>query len=306
VSALAHRLACALALAVLGACDATATDRVATGDPAGTSVPAVTEDRLIARIDGRALGVEQVQELIDAADAGLGRAAAREALIRAELLAAEARRRGFDRERAVSRARRDALARRLLEREAQQVTVDSLDQAELERLYAQQRERFVHGPLRKVVHAVVRTGKDRLEPAAAAEAARRIAAAASTAGTEEEFRAAVGQFKAELGKALKTESLPPFAAESRRFVPEFVSATFALEAPGSVSAPIETSFGWHVIMLLEELPPRNTPFGEAREIIGRELLPAERKRRTEQLFERLEQQAEITVDNRALAPEPAR
>ncbi|WP_073123900.1 peptidylprolyl isomerase [Reichenbachiella agariperforans] len=37
-------------------------------------------------------------------------------------------------------------------------------------------------------------------------------------------------------------------------VPEFEDAAFALQNPGDMSEPVETRFGWHIIMLLEKKP----------------------------------------------------
>jgi hypothetical protein len=42
-----------------------------------------------------------------------------------------------------------------------------------------------------------------------------------------------------------------------------------------------------VLYLIEELPARDVPFAEARQVLGEELLPRERQRRLDQLLERL-------------------
>ncbi len=49
--------------------------------------------------------------------------------------------------------------------------------------------------------------------------------------------------------------LPWFGAG--RLVPEFEEAAFAIENPGDISEPVRTSFGWHIIKLIDhrEIPP---------------------------------------------------
>jgi peptidyl-prolyl cis-trans isomerase C len=72
-------------------------------------------------------------------------------------------------------------------------------------------------------------------------------------------------------------------------VPEFEQAVVAL-APGEVSAPVETQFGWHVIRLNEERLAEAPPLDEVRQEIVTEL---QQQILSERLTE-LEDAAEIT------------
>lgn len=291
------------ASALVGACDGATSRGGAPGsDATQRRAPEIPAGELVARVGEREIGAGHVRELLAELDAGVGARGALDALVEQQLLADEAARRGFAGRREVAHARRNALARRLLEREAQHVSIESLDQERLRRIYDEQLERFVHGPQRKIVHALVRTGKGGLPEREAAQAATEIGAAVADATTEAQFRAGVEPFKERLGGAVKVESLPPFAADSQRFVAPFVAAAFAIQAPGRSSAPVATRFGWHVLWLVDELPARETSFEEAKEIIGRQLVPVEQQRRVDLLIERLEQRWGGTIDERALAP----
>jgi hypothetical protein len=74
------------------------------------------------------------------------------------------------------------------------------------------------------------------------------------------------------GLGVRVEALPAVAADGRvidysaergaTFVPEFSAAAAALRERGEVSAIVQTSFGYHVIMLLERLPGRHASQGE--------------------------------------------
>jgi hypothetical protein len=103
-----------------------------------------------------------------------------------------------------------------------------------------------------VVHAVV------LRQRAASEehalfAANAIARAVSSARTPEAFEAAAAATP-HPGTQLVVERVPPFGVDGA-IDPAFVAAAFRLRSPSDVSPVVESSFGWHVIYLIEEKPP---------------------------------------------------
>jgi hypothetical protein len=270
-------------------------------DQRSSGVSAVREelpadDRVAARVDGVPITVEEVQGLIDDADGGLGPVQALDALVRRQLLAAEAERRGYGASDDVTVERRKALARALLDRQAAEVTVDTLDQERLRAVYESRLEQFVHGPERRVIHAVARTGEKRWSSERAHEVIDQVRRAVGEATTEEEFRAAARPLvKAHGKKRLKVETLPPFHAGSRRLAAPFVEAAFAVPGPGHVTEPFQTKFGWHVLLVIEELPAADVPFEEARQIIGAEVVPLEQHRKVESLVEELRSKAGVFV-----------
>jgi len=68
----------------------------------------------------------------------------------------------------------------------------------------------------------------------------------------ENFEDLAKQFSDDQGSAKSGGVLPQFG--TGRMVPEFEKAAFALKAIGDVSEPIRTSYGWHIIKLLEKKP----------------------------------------------------
>jgi len=255
--------------------------------------------RVAAIVDGETIGVDEVRFLIDATDAGLDASSALDALIDERLLAEEAERRGFGGSE-VEVARERAMVRRLIEKEGDEVTPESLDENRLRDIYEGQKARFVHGPLRRVVHAVALFAKSGVDDPAAKSLAEEIGRAVSGAAGEEEFRARAKPFQDRKDVKVNVESLPAFSAEETGFVREFVKAAFAVPGVGKLSPPFRSSFGWHVLLVLDEMPAESIPFEKAKATIAEEVLPFEKKRRFDALLERLSKEHGVFVYEKAL------
>lgn len=179
----------------------------------------------------------------------VGRRDALNALIEDALLASAAHDEGLDRVSAARWAESAALSRRVLE----QIREEARGQ----------------GPPRDeelaaltVVHAVVirSTILSDAEAVGLASALRDAAAGSNGASDFERRVATVPHPNARV----VVERLPPFSADGVMAAggsldPTFVAAAFVLHAPNEMSPVVETSFGWHVIMLIE----RHVPEGDA-------------------------------------------
>jgi len=60
------------------------------------------------------------------------------------------------------------------------------------------------------------------------------------------------EYSEDRGSAAKEGILPWFGAN--RMVPEFIVVVRKLEEPGKYSEPVKTTFGWHIIKLIEQKP----------------------------------------------------
>jgi hypothetical protein len=295
----------------------------------GRSSRASDPSRIAARVDGEAISVDDVSALLadvsrrdrerrldeargageadgGAGDdllpgSGLSARGALDDLVRLELLAGEARRRGFGSFAEVEDERRAALARALLERRIDRgVTAGTLDEGKLRNVYDQRKSAFVHGALRRVEHVVVLTGRSGLPDAEARKEAGRIEAEARGVTTAPAF-ADLGRREAAARKGkVRYERLPPFPADTRMLVKPFVEAAFRIAGPGRIADPVQTSFGWHVIFLVEELPAENLSFDDVRARLAEGLLPAARKSATDALMEGLFKNKGVFVYENAL------
>jgi peptidyl-prolyl cis-trans isomerase C len=270
------------------------------GSAASRGTAAGEHDLVVAEVNGAPILGKQVADLVAAFDGGIGPGEAVRALVDNELLAQEAATRGWGDDPAVAEARTRRLARLLLESRVGGLAPEDIDAARLKEVYDLRKARFDRGPARRVVHAVARSSKK--DPGAARQLADLVARAASGASDEQGFREALAPLVAEAGKMrLVVEKLPPFAADDTRFAAPFVAASFAIERPGETSALVETKFGWHVILLLEELPPVHVPFEEARGTLAQELLDGERRKLAERLIGDLERRERPRIDDTALS-----
>lgn len=68
----------------------------------------------------------------------------------------------------------------------------------------------------------------------------------------EEFDELARQYSEDQSSAARGGEMPAF--QSNRMVPEFIEAIGSLKQAGDISPPVRTSFGWHIIKLLERNP----------------------------------------------------
>ena len=103
----------------------------------------------------------------------------------------------------------------------------------------------------KVAHLLIRTSPDMsAEEQAAAKA--RIDALYQQIIQGESWDALVRQFSEDLSTASKGGELPPFGTQ--QMILEFEKAAFGIKGRGSISEPVKTPSGWHIIKLLERQP----------------------------------------------------
>jgi hypothetical protein len=229
---------CAVAAVALGAFSATAC----------ASQPATRTTLAALSGDAARVGSIPISASLVGLVAGVQHKTPAEALasVTEDALAAEgARARGYDRAMDVQWAATAALAKHVAEKVRDGARAEGAPRAdELESV--------------TVVHAVVRRTPN-VEDSRAIAVVDAIAHAISGARSEDDFRARA-EAAPHGGLLVTVERVGPFDAaghgsNGELFDPLFVEAAFSLHRAREATPVVQTSFGWHVLQLLERTPP---------------------------------------------------
>lgn len=165
-----------------------------------------------------------------------------------------------------------------------------VDDDELRALFEAERESFVTPEKREVSHILISVPAD-ADSTAEEEARARLAALGSRIEVGESFEDLARDNSDDPGSATAGGSLG--FIERGIMVPPFEEAAFAL-APGELSEPVRSSYGWHLIRVASVQESRNATFEEVRE----QVLAQYRAREAERIYvEHAETLANVTYEH---------
>jgi parvulin-like peptidyl-prolyl isomerase len=228
--------------------------------------------------------------------------APREALRRIEndlLLSRAAERAGLGSDPEFTDEMRRAAVRALLRRVIEPAHLpEAVTEAELEARRAEISSALSAPETRRAAHLLIRLASD--APPARVDAAMRLArrirdelsAEADPATALDHYGAQEGSFD------LTVEHLDPMARE--HLAAPFAEALFAA-TPGLLPEPVRTSYGVHVIVLVEVVPPWEVPREDWEPPLRRQLAAEARAAATEALVDELSARTSVTI-NAQLGP----
>jgi hypothetical protein len=170
-----------------------------------------------------------------------------------------------------------------------------ISESDLQAAYADGIARFDRPEARASVHVLAKlpaNASPAAEAAAKAFAESMLAPLAEAPDLDSLLRSQNGQ-KTDLFEVV-AERLPA-VDRSASLAPPFLEAIFAVAAPGAVSGPVRTSFGWHAIRVTEIVPRVVTPFATASVTLRSEMTATRREQRINELIAGLRAQNSVTV-----------
>ena len=230
-------------------------------------------DVVVATVDGVPITAARVAA--HARATGFGARESLDDLVKFELLAQTAARRGLAADPDVTEARTREMTRRLLQAEFEARTrPEDIPEADVRREYQRNRSHFEHPELRSVVTVL---SPARRGAVSAADDARARATAqeiterwrAERPADAKAARAIIDTYFGDLD--LRVDQFNTYRGAPAE--PAWLAVALAMKGPGAVSNPVQTVYGWHVIYLAEVHPAKHTPEAEALATVRREMHP---------------------------------
>lgn len=282
-------------------------------------LPADDPSEAVARVNGQPISRQRLEAAHQRAAPGTSKAQTLRALIDLELLTQEAARLGLDQLPSALDFKHTAAIQRLLEDTIERpISTETLPPE----LPAQAYEGF---SLDIFEPELVSASHLLIELPEAAQTPERVAQARAFAQTlRDQILArsalslptaadldAVAAFanlsgwtvRAEHGFSFPARPIAPMPGAQPRFpavVQPFADAAFALTPQAPLSEPVVTTFGVHLILLIDRRPDLRPAFEAARDDIAQKLITAQRRITTQQLLKRLSDQTPIRLDEEPL------
>jgi len=208
--------------------------------------------------------------------------------IRFELLAGEARRRGFDKDPDFERAMKQQLVSTYLQKEMEaRLKPADIPDAEVEKYYREHSAEFNQPELARVSQIVV---KDRNK-------ARKLVAEVKKLAPDDVagFAKIVAAHSEDPDSKTRGGDLGFFERDKSAHPKPVVEAVFALQKPGDVAGPIQTDRGFHLVRLVQRRPGSARTYAEASGDIRQRLYQQQRARRMDELLASIKQRTKVEI-----------
>jgi len=274
------------------------------GKSASTPTGSVSPQTVLAKVDDVVITTADLRELM-ARHASQPFVLARyssiekkkdllDSLIRYQVLAMEARKRGYERDPEVQRVAKEKMVRLFTQQEINdKVNLSDVQDADVERFYHEHAADYVRPELVRVSQIVMR---ERGKAAKVLAAAKALPKADMKA-----FRDLVAKESEDPDSKQRGGDLTQFDRASTLHPKAVVAAAFALQEIGDLSDLVSTDRGFVILKLTERRPAVSRSLDEARGEIQRRLLDELRARRKQELVEETRKTVKVEIFEDELA-----
>jgi peptidyl-prolyl cis-trans isomerase C len=182
--------------------------------------------------------------------------------------------------------------------ESQVGDVASVPETEVRAFYDENTAEFEQPDVVRASHILIRLDEGADEATIAAKQAQAAELAAKAKEDGADFAALAVEFSEDPTVQQNKGDLNFFPKD--RMVPEFAEAAFASEV-GTITEPVRTQFGWHVIKVTDKREAQTLPFDEVKADIGEYLKESKQQQAVEGVIAGLREKAQVEV----FIPQPA-
>jgi peptidyl-prolyl cis-trans isomerase C len=220
-------------------------------------------------------------------------------LVKFEVMAAEAARRGYDKDPDVQRVMKQQMISKLMQKDFEsKLKVEDVPDADVEKYYNEHPAEFHQKDEVRVSAIFV---KDKPKADHVYKEATALPKGPGVPGDPKGFRDLVVKYSEDDDSKPRGGDLSFFAADTTTVPKPIVDAAFKLKEIGEMPPPVKTDRGWAIIRLTQKRPGFNRPLAEAKRQIQQRLFRDLRSKAMDTFVDDLKKKSSITINDDNLA-----
>jgi peptidyl-prolyl cis-trans isomerase C len=225
-----------------------------------------------------------------------------DSLIRFEVMANEAERRGYDKDPEVLRVMKQQMISKFLQKDFEsKLKVEDVPDADVEKYYKEHPAEFNQKDEVRVSEVVVKDKAKADKAYAEAKALPKTPTVVPTTPEQKQFKDIVSKYSDDEDAKQRGGDLGFFDKESTRYPKPIVDASFKLAEVGDVAQPIKTDKGWVIIRLTQKRPGFSRPLAEVKRQIQQRLFRDTRTKAMDNFVAELKKKSNIEVNDANLS-----
>jgi peptidyl-prolyl cis-trans isomerase C len=225
-----------------------------------------------------------------------------DSLIRFEVMANEAERRGYDKDPEVLRVMKQQMISKFLQKDFEsKLKVEDVPDADVEKYYKEHPAEFNQKDEVRVSEVVVKDKAKADKAYAEAKALPKTPTVVPTTPEQKQFKDIVSKYSDDEDAKQRGGDLGFFDKESTRYPKPIVEASFKLAEVGDVAQPIKTDKGWVIIRLTQKRPGFSRPLAEVKRQIQQRLFRDTRTKAMDNFVAELKKKSNIEVNDANLS-----